>query len=132
MPPGLLLDTHVLHWWWCSPALLSRRVRERLRDGDQAVVVSAASWLELSVALHLPDAGVADLLRRFPESLAEDGFSFLALQRCHLQRAGRLRGPSTGWASWIDRLLVAQAQQDNLQLISLDPALEALGEPLLW
>ena len=61
MPPGLLLDTHMLHWWWCSPALLSRRVRD-----------------------------------------------------------------------WIDRLLVAQAQQENLQLISLDPALEALGEPLLW
>lgn len=132
MPPGLLLDTHVLHWWWCSPALLSRRVRERLRDGDQAVVVSAASWLELGVALHLPDGGVAELLRRFPESLAEDGFSFLPLQLPHLQRAARLQTPSNGMAGWIDRLLVAQAQQEGLQLISLDPALEALGEPLLW
>ena len=84
------------------------------------------------MALPLPDAGIAELLRRFPECLAKDGFSFLPLQLSHLQRATRLQTPSDGMAGWIDRLLVAQAQQEGLQLVSLDPALEGLGEPLLW
>lgn len=134
MANGVLLDTHVLHWWWCRPALLSRSVRHRLTDGDQTVVVSAVSWLELSVALEssAPAGGMAELLRRFPGTLAEEGFSFLPLQLCHLERAARLGGPSDGLPGWIDRLLVAQARQEGLQLISLDPALEPLGEPLVW
>jgi PIN domain nuclease of toxin-antitoxin system len=134
MANGVLLDTHVLHWWWCRPVLLSRSVRHRLTDGDQTVVVSAVSWLELSVALEssAPAGGMAELLRRFPGTLAEEGFSFLPLQLCHLERAARLGGPSDGLPGWIDRLLVAQARQEGLQLISLDPALEPLGEPLVW
>lgn len=149
MANGVLLDTHVLHWWWCRPELLSRSVRHRLTDGDQTVVVSAVSWLELSVALESsapgttvpgttspgmsePAGGMAELLRRFPGTLAEEGFSFLPLQLCHLERAARLGGPSDGLPGWIDRLLVAQARQEGLQLISLDPALEPLGEPLVW
>jgi PIN domain nuclease of toxin-antitoxin system len=134
MANGVLLDTHVLHWWWCRPALLSRSVRHRLTDGDQTVVVSAVSWLELSLALEssAPAGGMAELLRRFPGTLAEEGFSFLPLQLCHLERAARLGGPSDGLPGWIDRLLVAQARQEGLQLISLDPALEPLGEPLVW
>ena len=52
MTTGLLLDTHVLQWWWCSPRLLSAAVRERLGDREQPVAVSALSWLELSVALE--------------------------------------------------------------------------------
>jgi len=158
MEAGVLLDTHVLQWWWWSPGLLSEVVRVRLSDANQRVVVSAASWLELSAALDskafAPQAfqaqalqaactasGVVELLRRFPQALAEEGFRCLPIQPCHLQRAGRLREPPTGrgeataehaWRLWVDRLLVAQAQQERLRLVSLDPALAALGEPLLW
>lgn len=87
MTAGLLLDTHVLQWWWCSPGLLSTAVRARLGDSNQRAVVSALSWLELSVALetmdpetralapHRPPFGLFELLRRFPQVLAEEGFS---------------------------------------------------------
>jgi len=139
MAAGVLLDTHVLHWWWCSPALLSQSVRRRLKNGDQEVVVSAISWLEPCLALEkaVPrtaqlQSDVAELLRRFPESLADDGFRFLPLQISHVQRAARLRGPTDGLPGWINRVLVAQAQQEGLQLVSLDPTLEVLGEPLVW
>jgi hypothetical protein len=47
---GLLLDTHVLLWWWISPRLLTPKVLERLQDPQQAVLVSAASLWELSLA----------------------------------------------------------------------------------
>lgn len=139
MASGVLLDTHVLQWWWCSPGLLSARVLRQLKDREQLVVVSAVSWLELSVALGgiapptgQPATDVAELLRHMPQALADEGFTVLPVQLCHLQRAARLRGPHEGWSGWIDRLLVAQAQQEGLQLISLDPALAGWGEPLLW
>lgn len=145
MTPGLLIDTDVLQWWWCSPGLLSAAVRERLSDREQPVAVSAVSWLELSVALdgEASAAGLLNLLHRFPQALAEEGFSCLPLQHAHLRRAGRLLlpgpavagqggGEAVAWRGWLDRLLVAQAQQEGLRLVSLDPVLAALGEPLFW
>lgn len=145
MITGLLLDTHVLQWWWCAPGLLSDAVRERLSDRQQPVAVSVASWLELSVVLgcDAPVAGGVNLLHRFPQALAEEGFSCLPIQPSHLRRAGRLplscqapvgerHGEAAAWRWWLDRVLVAQAQQEGLRLVSLDPALAALGEPLLW
>jgi len=122
-----------------STTQMPRSVRRRLKNGDQEVVVRAISWLELCVALEKAapktaqlQSDVAELLRRFPESLADDGFRFLPLQISHVQRAARLRGPSDGLPGWMNRVLVAQAQQEGLQLVSLDPALEVLGEPLVW
>lgn len=145
MTRGLLLDTHVLQWWWCSPGLLSAAVRERLSDREQPVAASALSWLELSVALagDASATGLVNLLHRFPQALAEEGFSCLPIQPAHLGRAGRLPlpglaaagqggGEAAAWRGWLDRLLVAQAQQEGLRLVSLDPALASLGEPLFW
>lgn len=142
MTTGLLLDTHVLQWWWCSPGLLSAAVLKRLGDREQPVAVSAVSWLELSVLLDGDGSanGFANLLHRFPQALAEEGFSCLPIQPAHLARAGRLPLPALAaagqgggeWRGWLDRLLVAQAQQEGLRLVSLDPALASLGEPLFW
>ena len=56
-PPGLgtelrgrrlLLDSHVLQWWWCCPGLLSPLVRSLLLDPAMPLWVSAMSLLELS------------------------------------------------------------------------------------
>ncbi len=126
--------------------MLSAAVRERLGDREQPVEVSALSWLELSVALagDASAAGLVNLLHRFSQALAEEGFSCLPIQPAHLAHAGRLPppalasgGPGGGepaaaWRGWLDRLLVAQAQQEGLRLVSLDPALASLGEALFW
>lgn len=136
-PPasGFLLDTHALQWWWCSPRLLSEPVREVLRDPAQRVVVSAASWFELAEAHRagqLPGLEVA--LERFPQLLEADGLGFLPVWPNHLQRAGKAAPARVdpGPVDPIDVLLVAQAELENLRLISLDAALASLGAPLFW
>lgn len=132
---GFLLDTHALQWWWCSPRLLSEPVRAVLRDPAQRVLVSGASWFELAEAQRagqLP--GLEVVLERFPQLLEDDGLTFLPVWPNHLQRAGRASNvqASPARVDPVDAVLVAQAELENLWLISRDGALASLGARLFW
>jgi len=142
MASGFLLDTHALQWWWCSPRLLSERVRDVLRDPAQRVEVSAASSFELAAAHRagqLP--GLTVVLERFPQLLEADGFGYLSVGANHLQRAGKAlyshcQVPAgqvpAQQVDPVDALLVAQAELDDLMLISVDAGLAQLGARLYW
>ena len=62
-------------------------------------------------------------------SVASQGFSSLDITVRHAQRAGRLpdahRDP-------FDRMLIAQAQLEDLALVSNESALDAYGVSRLW
>lgn len=45
----LLLDTHVLVWFFAEPTRLSPNVIESIRNESATVLVSVASWWELSI-----------------------------------------------------------------------------------
>ena len=122
--PTLLLDTHVLLWWWISPRLLTSRVLERLQDPKQAVLVSTASLWELSVAQQ------RGLL---PELIRQERFQLLEISAGDALVAGQWRPPYP--KALIDptgRMLIAQAQRRNLTLVSGDVHLQHCGVPWLW
>ena len=115
--------------------MLSEPVLEVLRDPAQRVVVSAASWFELAEAHRagqLPGLEIA--LERFPQLLEADGLGYLPVWPNHLQRAGRAAHSQVdpGTVDRVDALLVAQAELENLLLISVDAGLVQLGARLFW
>jgi len=126
----LLLDTHTLLWWAAGDARLSRRARAAIGDAANTVLVSAASGWEIATKHRLgrlESAGpLADGLLEF---LADQEFVELDIGMRHAQRAGSLpdlhRDP-------FDRMLVAQAQIENLMLVSNDALFERYGVRLLW
>lgn len=137
----LLLDTHALLWWWCCPQLLSPRVREQLENPHQAVVVSVASLWELSEAeqrAELPE--LSPVIWQLPDLVIQEGFALLPVQPRHGLLAGQWREPGSGgalvqWLRPIDhtgRLLLAQAQLENLTLVSADTTLHRSGVRCLW
>ncbi|MEW6487760.1 MAG: type II toxin-antitoxin system VapC family toxin [Thermodesulfobacteriota bacterium] len=120
----LLLDTHVLLWWLAGDPRIGPRTLRLIRDGKNAVFVSAASAWEVSIKkaqgkLTTPreDLGVA---------IAEEGFVPLPITVPHGERAGGLpplhRDP-------FDRMLVAQAQEEVLEVVTIDPAISRYGVP---
>ena len=128
-PQPLLLDSHVLLWWWCCPLLLTPHVRNALADPQQPVLVSAASLQELSAAARngdLPE--LRPVLWQLPQLVEQEGFRLLPISASHALLAGQLSGPGDD----IDRLLLAQAQLENLRLVSADPALHRPGSAWLW
>ncbi|HEX3393456.1 MAG TPA: type II toxin-antitoxin system VapC family toxin [Acidimicrobiales bacterium] len=121
---NLLLDTHAL-LWWLADAPMTTEARTRIADPEALVAVSAASVWEISIKRALGKL-------RFEGSMAghvADGpFEPLSISLEHAERAGALpshhRDP-------FDRMLVAQAQAEQLTLVTRDPAFDAYEVALL-
>jgi len=126
----LLLDTHVWLWLRASPERLPKRARAALEDERNALHFSAASAWEIATkhALgRLPLPTTPDAFVR--QTIAKVAATALPISVAHATRAGGLpshhRDP-------FDRLLVAQAQADDLVLVTNDEQLEAYDAKLLW
>ncbi len=126
----LLLDTHALLWWLTDDARLSATAREALADAANEVFVSAASAWEIATKQRLGKLhGVAPVAQWFDRLLAEDGFVHLPIGHLHALRAG-----GYGWAHLdpFDRLLTAQAEIEQLPLVTRDAALVEHGCRTFW
>ena len=125
----LLLDTHILLWALLAPERLSAPAQAAIRDPANDVFVSAASAWEMAIKLSLgklPAPPNADSW--LPQQLVLNQFSVLPVTLEHalaVERLPRHHGDP------FDRLLIAQAQQDRMTLVTVDPMLDPYGVPLL-
>lgn len=126
----LLLDTHALIWWLAGDEALSRRSREAIADEDNPVAVSAASAMEVATKFRigkLPDAAL--LARDFEGVVAEQGFAKLAISVHHARLAGEM---NIAHKDPFDRLLIAQAQAEDMVLVSNEALFDGFAVKRLW
>ncbi len=122
----ILIDTHYILWAALNPSEIKPWVRRLLADLKNEILVSSASVYEISLKVRLgkiPDAAEfeADLLANIEEKL---GFTILPLDPQSMYRAARFEGTH---ADPFDRMIAAQAIQNNLPLLSVDARLDAFG-----
>ena len=117
--PSILLDTHVLLWATGDPRLLGHSATSTITDPSTDVYVSAASVFEIAIkrsigklSLEVPTAALLDSIEAIP----------LPITVAHAEATERLpmlhRDP-------FDRLLAAQAMNDQLTLLTADERLLA-------
>lgn len=126
----LLLDTHALLWWLADDPALSKRARTAIANTDNLVIVSAASVWEIATKVRLgklPTAG--DLAADFDGHLDRQGFQVPPIPSEHAIRAGLLPGEHK---DPFDRMLIAQAQAENLALVSNEAAFDSYGVRRIW
>ena len=117
-----LLDTHVFLWFVMGDRRLSREVNEIIRDSANQIYLSIVSIWEISIKQGL---GKLPPLPDEPEALISNSELLpLRIEISHAKLAGRLpllhRDP-------FDRMLVAQAQIEDLILITSDPDIPKYG-----
>ena len=115
-----LIDTHILLWWVFDDPKLQDDSRALISNPDHLIVVSSASAWEIATKYRigkLPDA--ENLVKNYPQVLKKAKFVELAVTTAHALRAGSLpinhRDP-------FDRMLMAQAELENLPIITDDKA----------
>ena len=109
---NLLLDTHVLIWW-DSGMPLSNEAQRAIHDADMVFVSAATAWeVEIKRAL-----GRAVGSRRVDEAVVASGFRELPVLFRHTQR---LQGLPPVHRDPFDRLLIAQAQDEGLTIVTRD------------
>lgn len=121
----LLLDTHVLLWWAADDARLSRSWRQLIGDPEHDIFVSAISVAEISIKASLGKLTAPDEL--LPD-LEDSGFLSLPLEAEH---AARLRDLPWHHRDPFDRMLIGQAQVEQLTVATVDPQFAAYEVALL-
>lgn len=125
----LLLDTHALLWWVTGDRSLSSRARVHVTQSEDVMVSAVSAWeMAIKVGLGRLPAAVG-LLNDFEDELAKDGFRALEITSAHGIRAGLLPGPHK---DPFDRMLIAQAQAENLAIVSNDPVFDRYGVRRVW
>lgn len=126
----LLLDTHALLWWLAGDTQLAPAARAAIQDSANAVYVSAASAWEVATKVRIGKLpGAASLAQDFAEVIEGQDFLPLSITMQHGQRAGNLPGTHR---DPVDRMLVAQAQAENLILVSSEEVFDQFGVTRLW
>jgi PIN domain nuclease of toxin-antitoxin system len=114
----LLLDTHTLLWSFNDSPLLTAKARRLIEDFDNDILVSAASAWEIATKARLGKLPTgAELIGELDYYLAQLSFDALPISLSHAARAGRLEGEHP---DPFDRMLIAQAQAEDLAIIGND------------
>ena len=126
----VLLDTHTLLWWLDGDRRLSRRARNVIATDDNSVLVSAASAWEISTKVRLGKLpGATEVAAELPAILRQQDFEPLPIAIDHALRAGNLPGTHR---DPFDRMLIAQAQDEDLALVSNERVFETYGVRRVW
>ena len=126
----LLLDTHALLWWHTEPSRLSVTAHEAISDLDNEIFLSVVNGWEIQIKAQLGKLTLSKPLSVILEQeQATNDFRLLPVTMAHVLSLDLFplhhRDP-------FDRLLVSQAHQEEMTLVSHDPKLSAYPVPLLW
>jgi len=125
----VLLDTHVLVWWFEGSSKLSSQASEILGNKRNFLLLSAAAAWELAIKASLGKINGLEIVTELGAQIEQGGFTELPVNIAQAVRAGLLpkhhKDP-------FDRLLVAQAQDLNVPILSADTMLDRYDVKRLW
>lgn len=122
----LLLDTHAFLWWLDDSPKLSEEARQAIASPVSTVYISSASIWEISIKAKL---GKLKLVSSDPvQEIDANNFLELPIEASHAWRAGNL---PRHHEDPFDRMLIAQAQSEELILVTRDSAFQDYGVSIL-
>lgn len=126
----VLIDSHVFLWLGSDDERLPAQVRDLLADTRTRIVVSVATTWELTVKVM---AGRLRLPREpelhFAEYLDDYASELLPIEQRHVEALPEL---PTIHADPFDRMLVAQALVEDIELVTGDETLQRYPIRTIW
>ena len=125
-----LLDTHTFLWWVTRDTRLPERVQVIIADPENDIFFSAVSAWEIAIKAQLGQMTLAgNPAELIPERVTANRFLTLPIEIHHALHVGGLpllhRDP-------FDRLLIAQAQLEELTILTADPAIARYDVAVAW
>lgn len=126
----VLLDTHVLLWFFMGDKRLSKRARKLIESDDNQCLLSDASLWEISIKQSIGKLELAEPFdSRLTAALQRNAIETLSIEKSHLFGVARLpfhhRDP-------FDRLIISTALVENLPIVTDDSAYKAYSTNLVW
>ena len=119
-----LIDTQIFVWFAKGDVQLPPVAKEKLTNRNNEIFLSVASIWEIVIKVSIKKLNLAAPLATILGRYGKDDFKLLPIELGHALATGNLpfhhRDP-------FDRLLVAQAQSEDLEIISTDKVFDAYG-----
>lgn len=125
---GFLLDTHCWVWWQTDYQRLPSPIRRRIGRPGVTRYISSATAYELAIKESQGKLRLPRTPAEFVNEIIADGAIEIGISVPHALRAANL--PQHHHDPF-DRLLIAQAQLEGLQLVTADPRILAYDVPAL-
>jgi len=126
----ILLDSHAFFWWTVDHPNLSRAARGAIEDPDNEVLVSAVVAWEMATKVRLGRRNDArSIVASFEEVVTRNGFLPLSTSVRHARTAGLL---ACSHADPFERILAAQANLEEVPLVTADSAFKVLKTQVIW
>jgi len=113
----LLIDTHILIWFLEGNNLLLKPRRQIIADSNNSVLVSIASLWEIAIKISIGKLTLNKPLTDVIKQIAVDNIETLPISAEHTLQVSTLpfhhRDP-------FDRIIIAQAQVENLPIMTDD------------
>jgi PIN domain nuclease of toxin-antitoxin system len=126
----LLLDTHALLWAVEDPSQLSQPARAALEDPVNDLVVSAATVWEIAIKVGLDKLSLSIPYRQWMKQAVTDLEAMIL--PITIEYAAVQSGLPNHHRDPFDRLLIAQAQVEDIPLVSSDVVFDRYGVSRLW
>jgi PIN domain nuclease of toxin-antitoxin system len=126
----VLLDSHALLWAVDNPAQLSAAARATLQDPANELLISAASLWEIAIKV-----GLKKLLLTLPyRDWMNRAFADLALTMLPINVDYADAQIAMPWhhRDPFDRLVIAQALTDGIEIVSADSTFDSYGVRRIW
>lgn len=125
-----LLDTHVFLWWTTDDQRLSARARDFIGDPQNSFSLSVVSAWEILLKARAGRLPIpVDAAQYVEEHTQIYGFTFLDLHLAHILRFHSL---PTHHRDPFDLLLVAQAQVEELPIVTGDAQIKKYDVEVIW
>lgn len=126
----LLIDTHTFLWFVSGDSNLRASARRRIESGSNEKYFSIASVWEMAIKMSLRKLELDDPLEDVvTRGTVDSGIALLDISKAHAIRTATLpwhhRDP-------FDRLLVAQALENDLAIVARDNAFDQYGVRRVW
>lgn len=126
----LLLDTHTLIWAVDQPSQLGPAAVVALQDPSNDLLLSVGTIWEIAIKVGLKKLAFSLPYRQWMgQAMADLGVSVMPIT---VEFADVQAGLPNHHKDPFDRLLVAQAQVENVPLVSVDSIFDRYGMTRLW
>ncbi len=126
----LLVDAHTFIWAVDDPSKLGPQAVTALQDPGNDLLLSAGTIWEIAIKVGLGKLSLSMPYRQWMNQAITDlGMTVLPITVEYADVQGNL---PRHHGDPFDRLLVAQAQVDNMALVSADPGFDPYGINRLW
>jgi PIN domain nuclease of toxin-antitoxin system len=126
----LLIDTQSWLWWFAQPERLRPGTIDLIASEDNELWFSVASVWEMGIKVAMDKLPLPEPIEQYVDSTVRElGANLLAINASHALTAARLplhhRDP-------FDRMLIAQAQVEEMAIVTSDRVFEQYEAKIVW